>query len=171
MNKYSIMFCIVVYIYYCLVSHDTFSYHLWRIIPDMFFEQVMIQSVFLCSLSQRWAIPTLESESSLEPTPFLGFLESESELESSIFGATGVGAGVGVINFLATGVGVGIGVKMLVWSQSRSRDWPESPIFGLSVLEKAGLQILFKGQVKNKEANALQNALWTIWNVWECKHV
>ena len=36
------------------------------------------------------------------------------------FLATGVGAGV--IKFLVTGVGVGIGVKMLVWSRSRSRD-------------------------------------------------
>ncbi len=34
---------------------------------------------------QRWAIPTPESESSLEPTPILINLESESESESTHF--------------------------------------------------------------------------------------
>ena len=33
------------------------------------------------SMEQRWAIPTPESESSLELTAFLAFLESESESE------------------------------------------------------------------------------------------
>ncbi len=40
-----------------------------------------------CIEDQRWAIPTPESQSSLEPTPFFALLESESESESesSIF--------------------------------------------------------------------------------------
>ena len=91
-------------------------------------------------------------EKCLESTPFSGNLESEpessiflwleSEPESSHwnlftwsrsqidgvgvihFLATGVGEGVGVINFLVTGFGVG-----LIWSRSRSGQWPESPIF------------------------------------------
>ena len=39
----------------------------------------------LVFLNQRWAIPTPESESYLESTPFFDNLESESEPESRIF--------------------------------------------------------------------------------------
>ena len=119
--------------------------------------------------TQRWAIPTPELESCLEPTPFSGNLESESEPESSVFFMNGG------INFLATGVGVGVGVKMLVWSRSQSRDWPESPIFDSTTPEwykpchiwrgKASSDMRRCGNLYVREDAISQIASWK--NIWK----